>query len=134
MKIRSMSVSFAVLAAAFAGTMIASGTASASTGGGCHTVSAGGDTVEGCVSASGGYVEPDGYIIANPGCAEVIVALVDDTTGLVDESMSASCSLGHKGPYAYKGINGHKYYSEVFTYANGHAIALAESPVETFSD
>ena len=135
MKIRSTFLSLAVLATAFTGTVLASGTANASSGGGCTTATAGGASVKACISASGANLEPDGYILANSGCAEAYLEIIDETSGTVNAVIDYSCSLGHKGPVAYGGINGHSYYSKLFLVtASGSTIVSASSPVEKFAD
>jgi len=135
MKIRSGFVSLAVIATAFTGTVVASGTASASSGGGCDTQSISGESIKGCVSASGAYLEPDGYVLQNAHCSSVDVSLVDDTTGNVVLTTTYSCALGHKGPIAYRGTNGHTYHTmmDLVPTAGGYWVTSL-SPNEVFND
>jgi hypothetical protein len=81
-----------------------------SSGGGCRTAS-GSPSIEGCLSASGQWLEPDAYIINNSGCQSAEIIVHDVTADDVQEDVTFSCSLGHHGPYPVIGVNGHTYYT-----------------------
>lgn len=135
MKMRKGVASLAVAAAATMGAVLMPGTANASTGGGCATFSGAGDTLEPCISASGHYVEPDGYIIKNTGCASAYLQLFNEVDGTVLATHNVGCSLGHKGPFPYLGTNGQKYETRLWTQdSDGIVIISTLSWSLSFSD
>lgn len=115
MQLRKTLAPLVVAAAALTGTLVMPGTASASTGGGCYTASAGGNTVEPCISASGHYAEPDAYIIKNTGCVTAYVDLLAAGSEKLLARHTVSCSTGHKGPFPYLATNGEQLETRVIT-------------------
>jgi hypothetical protein len=117
------------------GIVLAPGTANASTGGGCGSDTVAGGSVKACISASGANLEPDGYVLSNSECSTVHIILTDQTTKTNVLDYNVGCGLGHIGPFAYKGVNGHKYVTlvDLITY-DGSTLAVAVSPTEAFSD
>ncbi|WP_427922619.1 hypothetical protein [Streptomyces sp. cg40] len=130
---KSVSLSMAAVGAV-AAVVLVPGTADASSGGGCHTQSSGMGKLESCISASGAYLEPDGYLlVVADNCETTYIELEDVTTGDVVLRDSVGCWPGHYGPFAYKGTNGHKYATIVVTYSSSSQLAISWSPVETLS-
>ncbi|WP_435126219.1 hypothetical protein [Actinacidiphila sp. bgisy144] len=126
--------SLGVAATAAAGILMMPGTAQASSGGGCTSAWADdGDQVSACISASGSNLEPDGYVIDASVCTTAHVLLADETTKTLVLDYNVGCGTGHVGPFAYKGVNGHKYQSEVYIEESNIQIVSAASPVETLS-
>lgn len=133
MKMSRGVASLAVAAAATMGVLAVPGTANASSGGGCGTFSGAGETLESCISASGAYLEPDGYIIKNTGCAYAFVDLVNPANDALLSRHQVSCSLGHKGPFPYAGTNGQQYETDLWTAdSSGIVILSLRSWPETF--
>lgn len=134
MKVRRSLASAAAAAGVVAAVVMTPGTASASSGGGCSTVQGSGGKVSACLSASGSDLEPDAYILSATTCTTTYIELFDDTTGsgpLAEENVG--CGVGHYGPFAYKGVNGHQYYTVVVMVHGTTNVAQAGSPDETLS-
>lgn len=135
MIVKKSLTSLAMVATAAAGIVMMPGTAHASSGGGCVSATADdGDKVSACISASGANVEPDGYVISAPVCTTVHIELFDATTNTKVLDDNVGCGEGHIGPFAYRGVNGHKYQSEVYMQTSSVTTVSAASPSETFSD
>ncbi|MEU1628446.1 hypothetical protein ABZ746_24570 [Streptomyces sp. NPDC020096] len=131
MKVRKSFASLAATAGAVAAVVLAPGTANASSGGGC----AGTYEVRACISASGAYLKPDGYILSNvSACRTTYISLTDITTGAILQQESVGCWPGHYGPFPYKGINGHRYGVRVFMLGSSGLLASQWSYAETFSN
>ncbi len=108
MRIRRSISLLGVAATALAGVAFASGTASASSGGGCGITEYPG--IVACVSASGGNVNYDAYIPTN--CSTVSLTIYDDSKRRGD-TVYPRCGHGHVGPFSVAGINGDNYHASV---------------------
>ena len=136
MKAHRSVASLAATVAAVAVVVLAPGTALASSGGGCQTANPGSDALEACISASGAYLEPDGYILSEAGnCSTTYIDLQDYTTGVMVAQENVGCGTGHYGPFPYKGTNGHQYRVKVDSVDSaGIALNVVWSDIENFSD
>ena len=128
--------SLAAIAAAAAAVVLVPGTALASSGGGCRTTDSSNSDLEACISASGAYLEPDGYIISETGSCSTSYLILDDlTAGTTVAKYNIGCGTGHYGPFANKGVNGHEYSVELVSVnSSGSPLNSAWSYDETFSD
>ncbi len=104
-----------------------------SSGGGCIKSTSDGVTVSSCISASGANLEPDAYVISDPGCTSAYIWLYDATA---DKwySHGMSCAAVHHGPFAFPGINGHVYYNYTQIILSNNEEPGFWSPAETFSN
>lgn len=126
-----------IASAATLGVFVSPGTANASTGGGCSTGTNTGDgvTIRPCVSASGSNPEFDGYMIKNTGCARAYLDLMSADNDSLYSTHEVSCTDGHKGTYAYPGVNGRHYFTIMWVFDNdGNELEQWASPTETFSN
>jgi hypothetical protein len=122
--------------AALVGTVLAPGVANASSGGGCDSSGVvSGMDIEACVSASGGTLEPDGYIIRNSNCRSVTFYLWAGGGSSVVDQWSVSCATGHKGPHPEPspGLNHQTYYVRMTMFNSSGAAVNIDSPDEYFS-
>jgi hypothetical protein len=134
MKIRKGFSLVGVAVTALAGVAVAAGPAGASSGGGCGI--AGFDVVA-CISASGSYIEPDMYILAdtNSHCTDVTFQVIDDTAGRGIFATHVGCAAGHHGPWPIAGVNGHRYHTvATMTTSTGGPQNASSSPELTFSN
>ncbi|HWL84966.1 MAG TPA: hypothetical protein VNO21_04155 [Polyangiaceae bacterium] len=127
---RSLSI-FGIAATALMGVALASGTASASSGGGCGIAFEGGITA--CISASGNQVNYDIYVPSiPPGCEDIALTILDDDSRKGD-TPHVGCRTGHFS-FSVAGINGHRYHSFATVWIPSGPVVSPPSPELVFSD
>lgn len=128
---RSLSI-LGVAATALTGVALASGIASASSGGGCGAASYGATA---CDSASGNQVNYDMYVTSNGvpnNCIYITLTIRDDTTGKADR-VTFGCGGGYDGPLSVLGLNGHRYHSSAQVWTPTGPLTPSVSPELTSS-
>jgi hypothetical protein len=110
----SIRLAVALVAAALCVFVPATRAAHASTGGGCRDTYAGFGELSACISASGGVLYSDAYMTWNtipPGACSVELDLVNNSNGVVTETLWAPCGYSYYGRIAASEGNNTYWYA-----------------------
>lgn len=131
MKIRRSLSALGIAATALAGVALSSGTASASSGGGCGITQG---NVAACVSAMGSLVNYDFYVNYVPSnCTKTTETITDLDSGWA-RTVTDSCYTGHHGTWSTPGVNGHRYHTVATMWTTSGNLPSSVSPTLTFSN